>query len=145
MKYVNNYKLFESINDIKNLIEDAFIDISDDGISVKVALQIISGFLLIDVKFDHYDTLKGINMTKYFNCFEILNDIIDYEGYKCYGVDVYLTSVFNKILPPNYKSKNAKEFKNINNLLNPENVTSKDFKWSNWYVHRIFIQLEKIK
>ncbi len=131
MKHIKKYKLFESIN-IKSLIEDALIDISDDDIQVKVTTS--PDYELIDIEISNEG--KYFNMTKYLHCFEVLNDIVESEGYDCSLLTVYLRTVLGGV-------SHDKDFKNINNILNPENVTSNFFKWSNWEVRHIFIELER--
>jgi hypothetical protein len=139
MKHIKTYnKLFESNS--KNLIEDALIDISDDDILVKVTTSDCDDYIDIEISNDKY-----FDMTKYLHCFEVLNDIVESEGYNCFSVNVYLRKIYGNRgkIGQVWGIAQDKEFKTINNLLNPENVTSKEFKWSNWEVNRIFIELEK--
>ena len=139
MKYLSTYtlfervsketKLFESIG-IKILIEDVLIDMSDDDIQVKVAISEDSELIEIQISKGG----KYFDITKYLQCFESLNDILESEGYETNYLDV----VFRKSVV-----SHDKDFKNINNLLNPENVTSKDFKWSDCEVCYIYIEIER--
>lgn len=79
MKYIKTYKVFESIVSSIDDIKDILIDISDDGIEVKIGR--INVHVTISIGDEHSD-LEVVDVLKYEDPLLRVIDFIESNGYK---------------------------------------------------------------